>query len=97
MANNRTGNKFYVDSTGELTADKTLVSYILFTPDAANDQMVIRESSNGADVLYFRAATAKDTQLFDFSAKPLVFPNGVYIQTLTTGAKASFILTEAGK
>lgn len=96
MANVRTGNKFYVDSTGELTSVRTQVAYILFTPANAGDQIVLRESAAGADVFQLQAAVADDTKHFDFSARPIVFPNGIYVQTLTTGAKAVFILTEAG-
>ncbi len=90
------GNKIYVDSTGSLTEARTIVSCILFTPDTANDQIVLRESASGPDVFMLRGSTGKNTVQFDFSIKPVVFPNGIYVQTLTSGAKAVIITTQAG-
>lgn len=96
MANTQRGNKIFIDTTGEVTTKKTLVSYILFTPDAANDQLLLKEESGGADVFYIRQSTAKNTEMYDFSLKPLVFENGIYVQTITSGAKAVLITTQAG-
>lgn len=96
MANTTAGNKMYVDSTGLLTDVRTTVTQILFTPDSANDQIVLRESASGPDVFLLRGAVAKNTLQFDFSIKPVVFPNGIYVQTLTSGAKAVIITTTAG-
>lgn len=96
MANTTAGNKIYVDSTGLLTSSRTNVSCILFTPDAANDQIILRETEDGPNVFILRGATAKNTVQFDFSIKPIVFINGMFVQTLTTGAKAVIVTTQAG-
>ena len=48
MANSKTGPNIYVDTAGEqVTADRTKVAYIMFTPGAANDTMVLSSSSIG--------------------------------------------------
>lgn len=94
MANAVTGNKIYVDTTGSVTTSRKLVKGILFTPAAINDQMVLREESTGPDALRLRGATANQTSFYDFSQCPLIFTNGIFIQTLTTGAVATIITGE---
>jgi hypothetical protein len=96
MANARIGNKILVDSTGAVVTGSVKVIHILFTPNTALDEMVIRETASGADCFYLRASVAKDTQHFDFSIAPLVFTNGIYIQTLTSGAKAVIVTATGG-
>jgi hypothetical protein len=96
MANARAGNKYFVTTTGALTESRTLVAGILFTPDAANDSMTLKESSDGDEVFFLRGATAKQSQYYSFPL-PIVFGGGIYVSAITSGAKAVFILTEAGK
>lgn len=96
MANAVTGNKIYLDATGAVTTSRKKVAYIVFTPDASNDQLILRETSGGANCISVRGATAKDTMVLDFSARPIVFNNGIYVQTLTSGATATLITTESG-
>lgn len=92
MANKKTGNVWHIDSTGALDTKKTLVSSIIFSPAAADDILVLRTSSTGSDVITLQAATAKQSILFTLQLTPIVFPNGVYVQTITTGAKAMLVL-----
>lgn len=96
MANSISTGKIYIDSTGEIATSQIKIAHILFTPDAANDQIILRETSSGSDVLKLRGATAKETLHYDFSNKPIVFENGLYVQTLSTGAVATVITTKAG-
>ncbi len=99
MANARTGNKIFIDSTGAAIAgvnQPVKVAYILFTPAAADDELLVKETSSGENCLYFRSTIAKTTMFFDFSYAPILFNNGIYIETLTSGAKAVFITTQAG-
>lgn len=96
MANAVTGNKIYIDATGAVTTERTKVSYILFTPDAANDQLILRETSGGANCINIRASVAKETMTIDLSATPAVFNNGIYVQTLSTSATATLITTSSG-
>jgi hypothetical protein len=95
MANSVQGNKIYIDATGTVADSRTKVAYILFTPGAANDQLILRETSGGSDIFYIRSATANETMRFDFALAPLVFNNGIYVQTLTSGAKAVLVTTNA--
>lgn len=96
MANVIRGNKIYIDSTGSVTTQRVKIAYILFTPDAAHDELVLRETASDSDTFYLRQDTAKDTKMYDFSLAPLVFNNGLYIQTLTAGAKCVIITTSSG-
>lgn len=97
MANAITGNKIFLDATGAVTTTRTKISHIIFTPDAANDTLILRETSGGANCVKLQGATAKTTLMFDFSDCPLVFNNGIYVQTLTSGATATLVTTQAGK
>jgi hypothetical protein len=100
MANVRNSNTIHVDATGAITGSTEInvkVAYILFTPSAAEDNLVLKDDDNSGDIKFdIRAATAKDTMLFDFSYAPVLFPNGIYVSTLSAGAKATLITTTAG-
>jgi hypothetical protein len=96
MANAIRGNKIYIDSTGSVTTTRTKVAHILFTPDAASDQMILRESSSDSDCFIIRGATAKETIHISMEQVPMVFSNGIYVQTLTSGAKAVIVTTQGG-
>ncbi len=97
MANTIVGNKIYIDSTGLVADTRQLVVHALFTPAAADDKVILRESSGGSDVLILQAATAKDTKHFSFELVPMLFTNGIYIQTITSGAKLTLITTSKGR
>ena len=95
MANVLQSNSVYVDSTGALTTKKTKVAYIIFTPDAANDAITLRDGDGAGDPLKLtlKGATAKQSTLFDFSNKPLLFQDGIYCSAITASATATLILT----
>jgi hypothetical protein len=87
VANARTGNIWHVDSTGALeTGKRILISDILLTTAAAGDSVVIGSTSSSAAVLTLKNATDENTEHYQFVA-PIVFPNGLYIQSITSGAK----------
>lgn len=95
--NVRTGNKIFIDSTGVAVATGPVkVAYILFTPNAANDELLLRETSGGADCFYLRGATGKQTNIYRMAEIPLVFSNGIFVQTLTSGAKVVLVTTATG-
>ncbi len=96
MANTIRGNKILIDSTGEVTTTRTKVVYILFTPNTAFDELVLRETASDADCFYIRQAVAKETKLYRLPEAAAVFNNGLYVQTLTSGAKAVLITTSTG-
>lgn len=98
MANAYQSGSIFVDTTGALTAVKNLrVSYILYTPDTANDQIIFYDGSSASDPvkLKLRHLSAKDTEVFDFSRRPLVFANGIYV-TVPSNGTATLILTSEG-
>lgn len=98
MANSKTGPNIYVDTASEqVTADRTKVSYVLFTPSAANDMIVLSNSSLGPNILTIQSAVAKETKVVDTSRRPLVFPNGIYVQTLSSGALATIVTTQGNE
>jgi hypothetical protein len=99
MANVRASNTIYVDATGTCSASEKgiKVAYVVFTPDAANDQLILRDKdATGNKKLNIRGATAKETLFFDFSYAPIHFANGIYIDTLTAGAVATLVTTTSG-
>jgi hypothetical protein len=97
VANARSGNVFYVDATGELTTDSSIkVIGILFTTNAANDQLVLRESSGGSNKINIKHVTANDTKFIDLSSTPILFSRGIYVSTLTASATATLITSTGG-
>ena len=96
MANYKQGNIWFVDSTGSLTTEpRQLIASIMFTTDNANDALVLRTSSTASDMISIKAATADNTTQYDFPI-PLFFPAGIYVQTISSGAKAMLILASSG-
>lgn len=99
MANVRCGNSIYVDSTGAITGSEknVKVSYISFTSDAAADTITFKDSStSGALKLTIKAAVADETVFLDYSFRPLLFPNGIYISAISANCTACIVLTSGG-
>jgi hypothetical protein len=96
VANAQTTGKIYIDSTGLVTDQSTKIAYILFTTDAANDQMILKETSSGSTCVNIRGALAKHTYIFDFADIPMIFGNGVYVSTLSANATATLVTTKSG-
>lgn len=98
MANAKNGNTLSIDATGSLTTNPTRVAYITFTPDAANDQLVLKDgSTSGAIKWSCKGATAKHTEFYDVSYSPLFFPNGIYVATLSASGVAILVTTSSGE
>lgn len=97
MANVFQSGSIYVEASGSLTTKAVKVAYILYTPDTANDIIIFHDGDTGADPvkLKLRHLSAKDTEIFDFSARPLVFQDGIYV-TVPTNGTATLILTSEG-
>lgn len=93
MANYRSGNIHFVDSTGALRSDKNVkVAKIIITATGANAVLELRDSSDTNVLMELRNATSGTSQEIDFLV-PALFPNGVYAHTLTN-AKAVLIYTQ---
>lgn len=82
LANEKFGNSIYVDSTGELTTQKTHVHQVIVTATSANAIVVLVNNADDEKVCDLRVATSGDTKPFLFEV-PLIFPNGVKVLTLT--------------
>lgn len=100
MANARIGNSIYIDSTGTVTGStekNVLVSYVIVTATAASAILKLEDPSITVNniKLDLRVATSGATQVFDFSTTPVVFPNGVAVDTITN-ATAMVVLKSAG-
>jgi hypothetical protein len=91
MANVLNGNTLYVDTAGDLKTTPTKVYFITVTATAANSILALADTSSSVPKIELRVATSGATQLFDFSANPLFFPNGVEATTVTT-ARATLVL-----
>lgn len=97
MSNNRVGNVIHIDSAGLVTDERNVkVICILLTSAAAGDAVVIRESASGADKMTIKNGVANSTYAVPLESGPLVFANGIYIQSITSGAKVMLITSQAG-
>lgn len=94
MANSRISNTIYIDTANDLLLDSvgSKVAGILFTSNGAGDEMVLKETSGGDPKVHLKIAAADQSQFFDFSTKNMVFSQGIYVATLSSGAVATLIL-----
>jgi hypothetical protein len=83
MANILNGNTWYIDATGDLSNSSGRVHSIVVAPTAANFVVIIKEQASGTPTKFqIRNATA-DTVFLNFQSKPIFFPTGIKIDTLT--------------
>lgn len=95
MANAITGNKIYIDTTGQVTEKRTLVAYIILTAHGAHTELILKEASAGATALVIDIKDANDTKVLDFSAVPLIFNNGIHA-TISAGSYATLVTVQPG-
>lgn len=97
MANAYQSGSIYVDTTGSLTTKPVKVAYILYTPDTANDALVLRDGGASDPIkTTIKGATAKHTIVVDLSTRPMVFVNGIYATVATSGTATLIITSEGG-
>lgn len=98
MANVIQAGSAHVDTDGAIFTTRVKLAYILFTPDAANDSLLLYDSASTTSNLKItiKGATAKHTVYFDFSSAPIVFQNGIYVDIATNGT-AVLVLTNKGE
>jgi hypothetical protein len=83
MANATNGNTIYIDTTGDVTTKKNVrVPYVTVSASSANAVLLLSDP-DGTNKIDLRVAAAGETQLFDFSEQPLLFPNGIKAETVT--------------
>lgn len=83
MANVRNGNTIYVDATGDLTTTGTRVYYIVVSNTGANSVLTLQDSGADVNKIAVRGNSSHGVDILDFSARPLYFPGGVSVSTLT--------------
>lgn len=94
MANTRSGNTWYVDSTGTLTTTgkRTYVTHIIYRSGASPSVATIRDGSS--DIKFVVSSpTSSETLLWDFSANPISFQTSINVSTLTS-AVITFVFKE---
>jgi hypothetical protein len=99
MANTKTGNVWYVDTAySAATDDNTdniVVGSVVLTTTAASGRIILKDPKTGAIKLDLKHPTDADSKHFDFSANPIICPNGLRASTLTN-AVATIILLRGG-
>ncbi len=94
MANTYFSGTVYIDTAAAAaTTVPVKVAYIVFRAAAANDAFKLTDGSGGAIKFTATMVAAKDTQIFDFSRRPIVFNASVYCSVLTSGAEVTLYTT----
>lgn len=83
MANVRSGNSHYVDSTGQLRDDACRISKIICTATGGAGALELRDGADSVKKIDIRVDTASKTQMLDFGVDPMFCPTGLYVHTLT--------------
>lgn len=98
MANARNGNTIILDTASELVSSdrNTRVIGIIFTSSAAGDSLVLRESASGANRVIVKNGVANDSKHIRLEESPIIFGAGIYVQTLSSGATATLIVSQSG-
>lgn len=68
----------------------------MFTPAASGDSAVLSETETGDDVFVVAGAVAHESKLYRFEYASLTFGNGIYVQSITSGAKLLLVTTTKG-
>jgi hypothetical protein len=97
VANTYQTGTISVDTTGLTTGSATnlKVAYVLYTSAASHDTLTLRDGTGGAIKFIATLNTAFTTQLFDFSAIPIRFKEGIHA-TLSSGSSAIIYTTNQG-
>lgn len=97
MANTFQSGTIYIDADGSLTTKPCKVAYILFTPNSNGDAIRLYDhaSTTSNQKMIIKGATGTNSTLYDFSAKPITFTNGIYVD-LDANCTATLVLTSEG-
>lgn len=99
MANNYNSGSIYVDTADSLAfSGRVKVAYILMTSDASYASAIIHDglTISGPAKLHLKVGASHSTQLFDFSASPLIFNTGIFVDGLSASCKLTFVTTTKG-
>lgn len=99
MANLRNSNSYYIDGTLSTLAVKNIkLTHLMVTSTSSTSELIIKDITTGATKLHIRLAGTDDltTRFFDFSANPIVFPNGINPSTVTNCVATCLIQESRG-
>ena len=102
MANTLNGNTFYIDTQGstsdhDLVRKQALVVYVTVTATAANGRIVLSDVGAAPIIkMDLRVPVSGATEIFRFAEKPITFPNGIRVSTLTNAVATVVIVTPGG-
>lgn len=99
MANVRNANTWYVDTASEsLTVSNIKIAGLLLTAGSSTSTLLLGDDVSDASYpnklsIVAAANTTVQVRLEDTN---VVFPNGIRVKTLTSGATATLLITTAG-
>ena len=96
MANVRSANSYYVDSTGTLAVLGLSVYSILLTSNGGAGTLVLQDNATVPVTKLTLKVLNTESTLIDFNLMPITFPNGIKVSTLTT-ALATIVFKEANR
>lgn len=97
MANQRSGNTVYTDTTGDVATETIYLIGLILTPTAASAVIVLKDRTNAGNTkMDYRAATSGVSSHLDLTQSPMIFTNGINVATLTN-AVATLITSTEGK
>jgi len=99
VANMRNGNTWYVDTVDEsLSVANIRVTGIVLTAGSGISELLLGDAySDSAYPNKISIKAAADTTVqIRLEDTPLVFPNGIRIKTITSGAQATLLTSTAG-
>lgn len=95
MANVVNGNTIYIDTTDDISVASNTnikVSYITIRAGAADARIELKDNQSSAvNKVDLSVITIGETKLFDYSRKPIVFPNGIDA-TVTNSAIVTLVV-----
>jgi hypothetical protein len=89
----------YADAAGQLITGRVKVAYLVFCPANGADQLTLRDGTSGSDPikLNIHGEAAHRIVFLDFSNKPLVFNDGIYLSALGASSYLTLVITNEGK
>ncbi len=102
MANVRNSNTFSVDAASTDASDSIEgtslhLMGILFTPNSAGQTMKLNDLAPGPaagdDKLTISGDIADRTRYYDLARANIVFPNGLWVTSISAGAKATLVIS----
>lgn len=83
MANVKSSNTLYIDSTGLVEGTRASVAYIIVTPSATNASITLQDGLTTANKATFKVADL-NTHSFPFYETNMLFANGINVSAITS-------------